>query len=156
MEDNKLDNSINLLKRILIYESPILFTGAGFSLGGKRGENEKIYSGKELKEEIIVNLLKYQKGSSEYNELKEASLSDVSEMCKSYSPNRLEDYLTEVFSNCSPAPFHEIICKYNWKKIYTTNIDDLIENTIPPSKIIVQNLNRARTFNFTNKIAILR
>ncbi len=156
MEDNKLDNSINLLKRILIYESPILFTGAGFSLGGKRGENEKIYSGKELKEEIIVNLLKYQKGSSEYNELKEASLSDVSEMCKSYSPNRLEDYLTEVFSNCSPAPFHEIICKYNWKKIYTTNIDDLIENTIPPSKIIVQNLNRARTFNFTNKIEYIK
>lgn len=156
MEENKLDNSINLLKRILIYESPILFTGAGFSLGGRRCDNEIIYSGKELKEEIIVNLLKYEKGSSEYEELKGASLTDVSEMCKSFSPNRLEDYLTEVFSNCFPAPFHEIICKYKWKKIYTTNIDDLIENTIPPAKIIVQNLNRPKTSNFTNKIEYIK
>lgn len=156
MEENKLDNSINLLKRILIYESPILFTGAGFSLGGRRCDNEIIYSGKELKEEIIVNLLKYEKGSSEYEELKGASLTDVSEMCKSFSPNRLEDYLTEVFSNCFPAPFHEIICKYKWKKIYTTNIDDLIENTIPPAKIIVQNLNRPKISNFTNKIEYIK
>ena len=30
-----MNDSLNILKRILIYENPILFTGAGFSLGAK-------------------------------------------------------------------------------------------------------------------------
>lgn len=151
-----MNDSLNILKRILIYENPILFTGAGFSLGAKQSNGKSIPSGKQLKNDIIVNLLKYSDKTEEYNELQDANLADICEMCDTYAPNRLEDFLTDIFSNCIPMDFHKIICKYKWKRIYTTNIDDVVENILTNAKIVVQNLSRPKTTNTTNRIEYIK
>ena len=81
-----MNDSLNILKRILIYENPILFTGAGFSLGAKQSNGKSIPSGKQLKNDIIVNLLKYSDKTEEYNELQDANLADICEMCDTDPP----------------------------------------------------------------------
>ena len=64
------------LKRVLEIEDPILFLGAGFSLGGKTNQNHPIPNGSQLKEILITQLLKYPIDSENYNDLIKFSLSE--------------------------------------------------------------------------------
>jgi hypothetical protein len=102
------------LKNLLLKRSPLLFTGAGFSLGGKRKNNSYIPSGKELKILLLTELLKIEKESKEYKELIIYSLSDICQYCKTQlTEAHLIDYLTDIFSDCKPASYHSLISKYN-------------------------------------------
>lgn len=152
-----MTENLEQLKNLLLKRSPLLFTGAGFSLGGKRKNNNDIPSGKELKILLLTELLKIEKESKEYKELINYSLSDICQYCKTQlTEAHLIDYLTDIFSDCKPASYHSIISKYNWKKIYTTNIDDLFENSADPNSIIVQNLSRLKINHSTSKTEYIK
>ncbi|MBS1928221.1 MAG: SIR2 family protein [Bacteroidetes bacterium] len=145
-----IQEHLEKLKSTLLHDSPILFLGAGFSLGGKTKSGRDIPKANELKEIILTEFLKLSKSSSEYGELTNYPLSQVCQYCSNkQSPHYLIDFLTDFFSNTRPAPFHTKLTSYYWKKIYSTNIDDLVEKVFEHNQkdLVVQQYVR----KFTHK-----
>jgi len=147
------------LKRAIELEDPILFLGAGFSLGGKTQNGKNIPKGSDLKKDLIVELLKFQPNSQEYSDLIGYSLSEVCDFCESEkSSAHLTDYLVQVFQNSIPSSIHEQVTFFPWKKIYTTNIDDIVEKcyTKIGQPLLVQNFKRRSTLDLKGKIEYIK
>lgn len=140
---------IKKLDRCLLSGNPILFTGAGFSLGAKNGAGDKLPSGYILKKKILVELLDYNEGSNEYEELMESSLSDICTFAESEIASQiLHDFLIATFSDCTPEPFHSVVARFPyWKRIYTVNIDDVMENASEKAALVVQNSEKQFTYS---------
>lgn len=152
-----MDKHIEKLKRILLNGQPVLFTGAGFSKGSHRKNNTSLPDGTSLKKDIVEKILLVQPDSEEYKELLNSSLSEVCEYCATtVNKSKLEDFLVDTYSDCIPADFLKVFSEYKWEKIYTTNIDDILENIFQPDLLLVQNLNRPKTINHTNKIEYIK
>jgi hypothetical protein len=103
----------------------ILFVGAGFSKSATNINNEEeIPLGKELAKHIgeIGNF-------NDGGDLKFAADYFLNVCCSkdSHLTFELIDYLKTVFTIKSPHTDHESIMKVPWKRVYTTNYDDLIE-----------------------------
>lgn len=144
-----MDEAINKLKNLLIKDSPILFLGAGFAFDAKLKSGKNIPLGDSLKEIILKEFLKYNENDSEYEELKKYSLSQISQYCSNIGyKTQLIDFLTEYFSNIKPAKYHFLLTEYFWRKIYTTNIDDLVEEIYKQNNkdIIIQQYKRKFTY----------
>lgn len=144
------ESDIQKLKHILIKESPILFLGAGFSYGAKTKDDKDIPMSNELKEIIISKLLNYDKNSAEYGEVILYSLSKVSQyVAFEKTKEHLTDFLTEIFKDVKPCSFHYYLTKYPWRKIYTSNIDDIVENVYRINKfdLKIQNISRQSTLS---------
>lgn len=151
--------NIERLKFVFLNETPILFLGAGFSLGGKTKTGRNIPNGNELKKIIIEEFLKYNQTNKEYNELMAYSLSQVCQFCYNKQDSTyLTDYLSDFFSQITPAPSHLKLTNYFWKKIYTTNIDDLIENIFKQNQkeLIVQQYVRKYTYRKENATELFK
>ena len=147
-----MEKEISILKRVLTKESPILFLGAGFSIGGKLASGHGFPKGEELKFSIIKDFLKIDNDDIEYAELSSYNLSKVCQYAKQVkSEFHLSDYLCDLMRNSTPSDFHYLITKYNWKKIYTTNIDDIIETVYRQNKVdlLIQNQYRKSTLSKT-------
>lgn len=152
-----MDKQIEKLKRVLLYGHPILFLGAGFSKGCFTKSNKPLPDGNSLKKDIIENILLIKPNDSEYDELLNTSLSEVCEYCTTtVNKTKLEDYLVDIYSYCKPANFHKCFSDYRWQRIYTTNIDDVIENTFPSDALLIQNLNRPKTITQGDKIEYIK
>ncbi len=137
-----MDKNFELLKKSLIHNNPNLFIGAGFSLGAHRQNGNAMPKGNDLGKNILIELLKYDIESEEFKQLTNYPLPKI---C-TYAVNKIGkesvyNYLQAVFQNVKPAPFHYSFAKYPWDKIFSTNIDDVIERVFEKSKqnIIVQN-----------------
>lgn len=138
---------IEKLKYSLEQKKPTLLLGAGFSLGAKSekygdvpsvGELvERLYEycfvkyklSKELQDDIIY--------AKEYKESK--NLKKLCSLLREEGANRLElrdNYLHDVFANCSVEDddFHFYLTEYKWNKIYTLNVDDLVEYVFDDSE----------------------
>lgn len=117
---------------------PILLLGAGFSFKALNHKNEKIELASELTNKIYAKFYKDNKPtdiSDEYIlEVRKYSLKDLCTTIKRESSERREelyDFLIDTFKGSHPNPsenFHELLQKYPWERIYTLNIDDLVEN----------------------------
>lgn len=134
----QMEDVEKLLLRILKKGNPILFTGAGFNYGVEVG-GKSLPMGNDLKRLIITEILCYEDGTSDYKELEQESLADICSLCEEHNALRLNDFLVEAFSNCMPLAYHRTVASYRWQKIYTTNIDDLLENTYDKGKLVVVN-----------------
>lgn len=129
-----MDTELTLLKECLEKRSPVLYVGAGFSIDCKNKKDESIKSANGLCE-LLYNHFWGDK-SNDYDELakkyKEAGdLKNLCQLLKELNLNEERDlYLTEYFSGChvESDDARNIICTYPWEKIFTVNIDDLIEN----------------------------
>ena len=129
-----MDAALLHLKETLEKHSPILYVGAGFSIGCKNKKDESITSASGLCE-LLYNHFWVDK-SNNHDELakKYKEASDLKSLCQLLKELDLyeerDSYLTEYFSGChieSDDP-RNTICTYPWEKIFTVNIDDLIEN----------------------------
>ena len=140
---------IEKLDRCLLKGRPILFTGAGFSRYGKNSQNNDIPMGNDLKKLLLTEQLGYDENSDEFKNLMGRSLSDIYSFAKEEkSEQKIEDYVVSLFSGCQPMPYHKIIANYNWKKVYTTNIDDLFENSVENAgRLLVQNMHHHKEIN---------
>jgi len=131
--------------------TPILFLGAGFSYGAINDANQKIELATKLTENIFEEFY-IKKTMSDISEdyitsVKKYSLKDLCTTIKQESEGRkaqLYDYLVDTFKGAHSNPqdnFHDKILEYAWTKIYTLNIDDLVENIyISAGKpVLVQN-----------------
>lgn len=119
-----------LLQKILLEGSPILFLGAGFSLGAKQADGSDVPNGASLKTTYLIpEILKYPKTSKEYQE---ASSYPLSKLCSFIDDMGFSDQrrqlLVRIFKGVTPGDKHRKFFNYHWRKIYTTNIDDLIEH----------------------------
>lgn len=151
-------DDIKKLDRCLISGNPILFTGAGFSMGATREPYELIPSGYELKELIIEDLLGIDKTQNDFEELCKAGLADVCSYAATVvSELRLRDYIVEHLTGFHPQDYHETILSFNsWKKIYTVNIDDVVENSRYGDKFVVQNSRRKKEYSKANKTEYIK
>ena len=134
-----MESNLELLKKSLLHNNPNLFIGAGFSLGAN---NNTIPNGRDLSKKILSELLNYSPTSEEFKQLKEYSLPKIcSYTTTKVGKDKLYQYLQSVFQNINPAPFHFSFSKYPWSKIFSTNIDDVVENVYTKSNqdLIIQN-----------------
>lgn len=148
---------IKKLNRCLSSGNPILFTGAGFSMGADKG-GESIPSGNGLKKMIIKDLLGYDTLGDEYEELSEASLPRICTFATdTISELRLKDFIIERLSGFHAQGFHDTILAFpNWKKVYTVNIDDIVESSRYGDRFVVQNTNRKIEYTKANKIEYIK
>ena len=42
---------------------------------------------------------------------------------------RMQEFIAEMFSNIEPGSHHLLLPKFNWRAIFTTNFDELIEKS---------------------------
>jgi len=151
------ENVIKKLDRVLLKGSPILFTGAGFSKFAINGDGETVPDGCQLKKGLIEKLLLIDESEPEFGELMDSSLSDLCSYCESEKGvDTLRDYLNSVLSGCKPQPFHKIIANFSWKKVYTTNIDDLFENARTVDSLAVQNRERLVSYTRAKSIEYIK
>lgn len=151
-------SDINKLNRCLLSGNPVLFTGAGFSLGAMNADGVEIPSGSHLKTQIIGELLGIKESDDEYKELDKASLSDVCTYASGIvSEYKFRDFIVEHLSGFRPQSYHETILSYsNWRKVYTVNIDDVVENSRCGNRFIVQNSNRKIDYSKANRIEYIK
>ncbi len=138
---------IEKLDRCILKGHPILFTGAGFSKGGYTAAGKEIPVGNSVKELILTELLGFDKKSEDFSELFNSTLSDLCNYAyDEMSEAKVHDYIISLFSDCIPQNFHKVIANHEWKRIYTTNIDDLFENAAKKGSLTVQNMDRQRSY----------
>ncbi len=133
------------LKDVLVNHNPILFLGAGFSRESKN-DLGVIPTGNQLKQEIFDEFIKEKVSAEEEEEIRTYNLQDI---CQCIDKNlkqkeELKRYLITRFSNVEPQNFHMLLLKYPWKKIYTVNIDDLVEHIYAKENIVVQNTSKQK------------
>lgn len=104
--------------KIALDGDAILFTGSGFSTGAKNQKNEKLKTAGGLCD-ILCNEI-----GIEYDD-------DLGYVTEKYIDKKSESELIEVLQSeyiiSSVSKSHEDLMKINWKRIYTTNYDDVIE-----------------------------
>lgn len=146
------DKLIDSLKN----RTPILLTGAGFSLNAVCN-GAILPSGDDLKNKLFdffyIQNLPSQLNNNDLEDIKKFNLSSLCEAIRREKRGKeLDAKLIEIFKGAMPAeqnPYHEAICYYPWKKIYTLNIDDLLENIFDKNgiKYVVQNESKMKVSN---------
>ncbi|KLE17148.1 SIR2 family protein [Clostridium sp. C8] len=140
-----------ILRNLLIEKSPILFTGAGFSFGAIKSFDNNFEVPKNLEKFIKDNLLNLKSDDSDYEEILRYDLKETCSYVKDIkSKEELEKFLIDTYSGLKPRDFHKKITKYNWRKIYTTNIDDMIERIYKESNIAI-NIQNSKKENINLK-----
>lgn len=138
-------DSYELLIDVLQNKNPILFLGAGYSLGALNKDNKRLLDSKALAKELYSYLITKKFSNDEidrlfYNEDKKCDLKYICNILelKNLTQER-NAFLTKRFygSHCAKRDYHFLLKKYPWKTIYSLNIDDLIEN-IYENKLTVQ------------------
>jgi len=107
-------NLLNNLRETLIAGRYSLFLGAGVNVGGKLRSGESLPLGDDLRQQLVR--LKGIKPSS-----------SLARAYAQLSQSEKDTYLTDPFSNCSPAPALLKLPHFFWRRIYTLNIDDALE-----------------------------
>ena len=134
------ENAVERLKMSLEQKSPALVLGAGFSFGARNQKSEKMPMAAELTEKIYNYCFRDSKLSMELEEDRKAALDyknsgDLKGLCsliRAEGDERLQLrnlYLTKIFSNCSVEKdsYYFYLTEYKWSRIFTLNIDDLVE-----------------------------
>lgn len=94
-----------------------LFLGAGFSIYAKNSSNETLPVGAELCAELV-------------KEFDCPDIKDLSKVCTiidSYNSEGLKSYLVKRFDVASFEDYYANILKHNIPRIFTTNIDNLVQ-----------------------------
>ncbi len=128
-EEKQIDKAdVEEVRRIMEAEPPMLFLGAGFSLGATN-DYGNIPLGDALKQEIIEAFVKGNVDEEVENEIGRYELQDVCEFIDDSlnQYDELRSFLVKRLGNVKPADFHYHLSMYPWKKIYTVNIDNLVE-----------------------------
>lgn len=110
-----------LLKKAVAAGNAVLFLGAGSSASSKNSRGERVKLGNALAEMLSVE------AGFEYSQEK---LPDVLEavLGSRISDVRFHAILREEYTKVKPSEELSQLFKYSWKRVYTWNIDDAIEN----------------------------
>lgn len=115
-----------LLNRI-ISGDVALFLGSGFSLGAigsfvneETGLKSAIPTVQQLKETLCSEIL--------YTEYEGETLKDICEDCQCDNNARYAKLMRDIFRVSAVQDFHKMYAAIEWKSIFTTNVDNIIEN----------------------------
>lgn len=137
-----IDSNVEQLKNILLHANPILFLGAGFSYGSYN-EAGHLPTGDKLKEEIFQKFIHGQVSSSDEPEICKYNLQDTCQCVYDYleKKDELKAFILSRFKHAQPKDYHLLLSSYEWSRIYTVNVDDLVENICRKNSvdIVVQN-----------------
>ena len=112
---------LELLFRQFAKGNVVLFAGAGFSLGARnaRGTDPPLSS-------QLCEILASECGWRYDGE----DLTDVFDQARKHlGRGGLKGVLSSLYEDCEPASWHSIVPNILWYRIYTTNIDDVVENS---------------------------
>lgn len=140
-------DDIQKLKEVLINGNPMLFLGAGFSYGSKNSYGD-MATGNVLKDEIYNIFVKGAIKDSYETEVQQFTLQELCGFVNDHlkKKDELKSYLIKRFQDVEPTAFHYLLSEYPWKKIYTVNIDDLVEHICHKNHIdfVVQNTSKEK------------
>ena len=109
--------------RLALDEKAILFVGSGFGYGAVNINGRPFVTGNGLRDALLEELGRDPHSTS-------ASLSTVSNYFqKTKTETELMDFLKNIFSTKETKEWHDTILSIDWKRIYTTNYDNLIETS---------------------------
>jgi hypothetical protein len=114
----------------------ILFAGAGYSLGSRNSRGTDPPLGSNLAETLAVECGWGYEGED---------LGIVYEQAQKHLGTAgLNNVLRSLYKDCVPAQWHYLIPQLFWYRIYTTNVDDVIENSYRRAlfRILIQSLAR--------------
>lgn len=145
-----------LLINSLNFRKPILFLGAGFSSNAiNSGSSVPIAMDLKAKLYNYFYEINCPKNVTEKDK-QEIKAFPLAELCKAIQNDgrnaELTEFLVTIFKGCNADPndpYHNLLCDYYWDKIYTLNIDDLVENVFKNNRktIVVQNEKVRKLFN---------
>ncbi len=127
-----MEEKIEELKQSLLNNMPTLFLGAGFSRGAIC-ESGVMPTGNELKSELFNSFLKEWGNDKDKQQIINYDLRELCDCIDAFikdGKKKREQFLTERLRGAVPNEngYHRLLLKYPWKRIYTVNIDDLVEN----------------------------
>lgn len=127
------------LKQVISSGQAVLFLGAGFSLGA-RNPNGPVSSTSTLTEDLLTAA-----GANAHSGLNLMQASQLAR--KRLGKPWFLSFLERKFRHTQPQSFHSQILSLQWYRIYTTNVDDLVENhyaKTPGRRLFIRNaLDRA-------------
>jgi len=133
-----------ILKDILLNSSPVLFLGAGFS-AGSANEVGVIPTGEQLRGLIFREFVCGNVSPEDEKEIENYSLQELIQYVYEglEKSAELQALIINLFKNAIPKEFHLLLNAYEWRRIYSVNVDDLVENIYQQNKIplVVQNQN---------------
>lgn len=146
----RMNDKVKKLKLSLEEKVPALLLGAGFSYGAINGDGDNIPLGGTLIELLYKQMFEINKpeqqildedkeGAEKYLENKD--LKGLCSLLRDEGREERNEYLTKVFSGANIGDDSSLfyITEYKWNKIFTLNIDALLEY-IYGSKNIVTNV----------------
>ena len=104
-----------------------LLLGAGASMGSKGGNGENLPSGITLRDRLIKDFGIDTDGQT-------IALSRAYEAADRRASSRLDRYVREWFTDCTPS-WQYLLTEFDWHRIWTLNIDDVIETVCSEKKI---------------------
>lgn len=119
------------LARTIRSGAAVCLVGAGFSSLARQGSNdESVPSTFGLTEEIKLLL------SVDPNE--SLTLSDAAELCEENQAERLKlnQLIIQRLTSTRPSDDQRWLVNHNWRSIFTTNFDDVVENSFEENKFI--------------------
>jgi SIR2-like domain len=113
-------NDLAFIKRALQNNSAVLFTGAGFSRAATNISDRNMPAGESLADELWAYLgYSGSRGKNPLKNLYEAALG------REHAP--LRDFLRSNFECKSYSSWYRHVPTFYWYRIYTTNIDNVLE-----------------------------
>lgn len=142
-----MENNEKELRKVLFESTPILFLGAGFSLGSKNVTGA-LPNGEKLKKDIFLKFIDDSYSDDDKKEILEYNLQELCQFIYDSlgKKERLHQYIVSRFIGTRPEEYHLLLNSYPWKKIYSVNIDDLVENIYSKNgeKLTIQNGNNEK------------
>jgi hypothetical protein len=102
-----------------------LLLGAGASMDAQAADGTFLPSANGLKEELI----KAFRIPADSSEVSLSTIYEEADFFRTDDGENLTSYLERRFSKCVPARWHRILPTMNWNRIWTLNIDDVLEQT---------------------------
>ena len=131
-------SSEQILFQSMKKSAPVLLLGAGFSLGAQNGQTQELVLGRKLANYLFEYFFVNNRPATfDDGFIREAEKykNNLKYLCSLLRNGGLtqerNDVLTLFFKDCEAKPgdhYHEKFTRYNWNKIFTLNIDDLVEN----------------------------
>lgn len=142
MKRDKKEQNIKNVKDILLHQNPILFIGAGFSYGSSN-EKGDLPTGPQLNERIFKKFVQGKVDNTVEMEVKDYDLPDTCQFIYDdmKKQEELKEFIFSCLKNAQPCEFHLLLNSYPWSRIYSLNVDDLVENICKKNKVglVVQN-----------------
>ena len=115
-----------------------LLLGAGASIGSLGGNGEPLPNGPQLRDKLISEF-------SIHTEGQVISLSRAYAAAQRRDSQRLEQFIRGQFTNCRPDWQH-LLANFEWHRIWTLNVDDVIETVYSEKHIQFNRFNWTSAF----------